>query len=83
MKGAVAYAFVVLKAPGAGREEAKAIAASVNGGLPFYQRLAYVEAVPTIARSANGKIQRKDFRTAALRAGSTGAALSVTPPVTE
>lgn len=73
LKGAVAYALVVLNGSEGGGEEARTIAESVNSRLPYYQRLTYVEAVTSIPRSANGKIQRKDLRAAAVRAGLTAA----------
>jgi long-chain acyl-CoA synthetase len=73
LKGAVAYALVVLNGSEGGGEEARTIAESVNSRLPYYQRLTYVQAVTSIPRSANGKIQRKDLRAAAVRAGLTAA----------
>jgi long-chain acyl-CoA synthetase len=81
-KGAVSYAFIVPKNVENGRDETKAIAEYVNKLLPYYQRLAYVESVAVIPRSANGKVQRKDLRAAAFRAGSNGAALRLQREVT-
>ncbi|MGV9297624.1 class I adenylate-forming enzyme family protein [Amycolatopsis sp. NPDC003676] len=56
--GAVAAAFVVLRAPAA---EADLIAFA-NREAPAYEHLEFVEVLTEIPRSANGKVQRKELR---------------------
>ncbi|MGK3940222.1 AMP-binding protein [Streptomyces caeruleatus] len=59
--GAVAHAFVVL-AEGAGTVDPAAVAAEVNAGLPYYERLEHIEAVDRVPRSPTGKVLRQELR---------------------
>ncbi|MHB9848705.1 class I adenylate-forming enzyme family protein [Streptomyces krungchingensis] len=59
--GAVAVALVVTRRP-EGPEALDAIAADVNSGLPYYQHIRHIRAVPDIARSGGGKVRRQDLR---------------------
>ncbi len=58
LSGAVAGALVVLL-PGA---ELAEVLATVNEQLPYYQRISRAQAVDSIPRSGNGKIQRRVLR---------------------
>ncbi|MEU9155347.1 AMP-binding protein [Streptomyces sp. NPDC048417] len=61
--GAVAAALVVLAPERADRSAALVeVLASVNAELAYYQQVRHAQAVDTIPRSANGKIQRRDLR---------------------
>ncbi|MFC7259805.1 class I adenylate-forming enzyme family protein [Streptomyces lutosisoli] len=59
--GAVAVALVVTRRPEE-QEALDAIAADVNSGLPYYQHIRHIRAVPEIARSGGGKVRRQDLR---------------------
>ncbi|MFJ9775891.1 AMP-binding protein [Kitasatospora sp. NPDC101157] len=59
VSGAVAAALVVLRDPAAGTD---AVLAAVNARLPYYQHVRAAQAVESVPRSANGKIQRRDLR---------------------
>ncbi|HWB38516.1 MAG TPA: AMP-binding protein, partial [Rugosimonospora sp.] len=60
-RGAVAHAFVVLADP-AGSVDTEAIRAAVNAEVPEYQHIRYLDVVPAIPRSPNGKVARRDIR---------------------
>jgi long-chain acyl-CoA synthetase len=57
--GGVAYAYVALRD---GRDQLDEIVRWVNDQLPYYKHIWDAEAVPSIPRSPNGKIPRRDLR---------------------
>ncbi|MFH8774791.1 class I adenylate-forming enzyme family protein [Streptomyces sp. NPDC017958] len=62
--GAVAHALVVFRT-GAGTEGSGALAEVcrlANSRLPYFQQVRYAEAVPSIPRSPNGKVRRRELR---------------------
>ncbi|WP_238862047.1 class I adenylate-forming enzyme family protein [Kitasatospora sp. A2-31] len=62
--GAVAHAFVVLAPDDGSGPSLDELAAFVNGRLPYYQHIRYLDAVDRIPRSPNGKILRRNLRRA-------------------
>ncbi|MEU5314934.1 class I adenylate-forming enzyme family protein [Streptomyces sp. NPDC021562] len=65
--GAVAHALLVLR-PGVGTEGAAGpeavaeVCRLANSRLPYFQQVRYAESVPSIPRSSNGKVRRRELR---------------------
>jgi long-chain acyl-CoA synthetase len=60
--GSVAAALVVLSPGTPVARAASVIRTAVDDAVPYYQQLHHVELVPVIARSANGKVERRRLR---------------------
>ncbi|MBV9446024.1 MAG: AMP-binding protein [Streptosporangiaceae bacterium] len=60
--GAVAYAFVALRDGGQGTGQLDEVIRWTNDQLPYFKHIAQAEAVPSIPRTPNGKVPRRDLR---------------------
>ncbi|MET8772658.1 class I adenylate-forming enzyme family protein [Streptomyces sp. NPDC004658] len=60
--GAVAHALLVLNTDESADDSAVEVCRLANSRLPYYQQVRYAEVVPSIPRSPNGKVRRRDLR---------------------
>jgi long-chain acyl-CoA synthetase len=69
--GAVAYAYIALRNEHPGPDQLREIIGWVNDQLPYFKHIGDAEVVPSVPRSPNGKVPRRELR-GALHAQSDG-----------